>query len=315
LALALLAATEQSAASKKAAATLAVDAGIAAADAACCKALGRRNRSQNHRDAVALLSQVKPGGTEAANGLERLLGLKDDAQYGFGDAAGRGTGYRLDERTLILRSLPDGRSARPTKARRRPVSLSSDPDLRTMQKLPTKLIGPVLLAPTVYGDERGFFLESYRVGGLAPHGVEIDFVQDNHSRSRRGVVRGMHFQPGQAKLIRCARGAIFDVLVDIRPGSAQYGQWEGFTLDDVSHLQAYSPDGFAHGFCVLSDIADVTYKVSSYYDPGLERGFAYDDPDVAIDWPDAGSLIASARDREAAPLSALADTLTTSFPA
>ena len=184
-----------------------------------------------------------------------------------------------------------------------------------MQKLPTKLIGPVLLAPTVYGDERGFFLESYRAGGLAPHGVEIDFVQDNHSRSRRGVVRGMHFQPGQAKLIRCARGAIFDVLVDIRPGSAQYGQWEGFTLDDVTHHQLYSPDGFAHGFCVLSDIADVTYKVSSNYDPGLERGFAYDDPDVAIAWPDAGSLIASARDREAAPLSALADTLTTSFPA
>jgi dTDP-4-dehydrorhamnose 3,5-epimerase len=184
-----------------------------------------------------------------------------------------------------------------------------------MQKLPTKLIGPVLLAPTVHGDERGFFLESYRADAIAELGVEIGFVQDNHSRSRRGVVRGMHFQPGQAKLVRCARGAIFDVLVDIRPGSPQFGQWEGFVLDDVEHRQIYCPDGFAHGFSVLSEVADVTYKTSAYYDQALEGGFAYDDPAVAIAWPDADELLASARDRRAEPLSALTDALTTTFPA
>ena len=184
-----------------------------------------------------------------------------------------------------------------------------------MQKLPTKLIGPVLLAPTVHGDERGFFLESYRASGLAALGVEDGFVQDNQSRSVRGVVRGMHFQPGQAKLIRCARGAVFDVLADIRPGSAHYGQWEGFVLDDVDHHQLYCPDGFAHGFCVLSEIADVTYKISSYYDPAREAGFAYDDPDVAIDWPDADTLLASARDRQAPPLSALTGALAATFRA
>ena len=100
------------------------------------------------------------------------------------------------------------------------------------------------------------------------------------------MVRGMHFQPGQAKLVRCVRGAILDVIVDIRRGSPQFGDWEAFGLDDVEHHQLYVPDGFAHGFCVLCEIADVTYKISTYYDPALESGFSYDDPDVAIDWPD-----------------------------
>ena len=136
-----------------------------------------------------------------------------------------------------------------------------------MQTLQTKLSGPILLAPTVHGDERGFFVETFRHDALPELGVADGFVQDNHSRSRQGIVRGMHFQPGQAKLVRCARGAILDVVVDIRVGSPQFGEWEGFTLDDVEHRQLYVPDGFAHGFCVLSDLADVTYKVSSYYDP------------------------------------------------
>ncbi len=171
-----------------------------------------------------------------------------------------------------------------------------------MQKLPTQLTGPVLMASTVHGDERGFFLETYRRDALAELGVGVDFVQDNHSRSRRGIVRGMHYQPGQAKLIRCVRGSILDVIVDIRPGSPQFGQWESIVLDDAEHRQLYVPDGFAHGFCVLSEIADVTYKVSTYYDPQSESGFAFDDPEVAIQWPDDIELVASERDRSAPSL-------------
>jgi dTDP-4-dehydrorhamnose 3,5-epimerase len=112
----------------------------------------------------------------------------------------------------------------------------------------------------------------------------------------------MHFQPGQAKLVRSARGSILDVVVDIRVGSPQFGEWEGFTLDDVEHRQLYVPDGFAHGFCVLSEVADVTYKVSSYYDPSGESGFAFNDPAVGIEWPQPDELVASARDREAPTL-------------
>ena len=171
-----------------------------------------------------------------------------------------------------------------------------------MQTLPTKLSGPVLLAPSAHGDERGFFVETFRKSALAQLGIGDAFVQDNHSRSRRGVVRGMHFQPGQAKLVRCARGAILDVIVDIRHGSPQFGAWEAFRLDDTEHHQLYVPDGFAHGFCVLSDLADVVYKVSSYYDPDAESGFSYVDPDVAIEWPDAEQLIGSERDRTAPTL-------------
>jgi dTDP-4-dehydrorhamnose 3,5-epimerase len=178
-----------------------------------------------------------------------------------------------------------------------------------MQVLPIKLDGPMLLAPSVHGDERGFFLESFRENVFAELGIGDHFVQDNHSRSRRGIVRGMHYQPGQAKLIRCVRGAILDVLVDIRRGSAQFGQWEGFQLDDIEHHQLYCPDGFGHGFCVLSDIADVAYKVSSYYDPQLEGGFAYDDPEVGIVWPAGYDLIVSERDRNAPSLAERASSL------
>ncbi len=178
-----------------------------------------------------------------------------------------------------------------------------------MQRLPTTLTGPVLLAPTVHGDDRGFFIESYRRSVLAELGIPEEFVQDNHSRSGRGVVRGMHYQAGQAKLVRCARGEIFDVVVDIRNGSPQFGRWEGFRLDDVEHHQLYCPEGFAHGFCVISEIADVTYKTSAYYDPELEGGFAYDDPEVGIEWPDQPALSVSARDRSAPPLAAVAASL------
>jgi dTDP-4-dehydrorhamnose 3,5-epimerase len=175
-----------------------------------------------------------------------------------------------------------------------------------MRTVTGRLDGPLLLEPRVFADERGFFLESFRADVLARIDPSLAFVQDNHSRSQEAVVRGMHFQPGQAKLVRCARGAIFDVVVDIRPASTTFGQWEGYQLDDQDHRQLLIPDGFAHGFCVLSALADVTYKVSSYYDAAAERGFRYDDPDVAIGWPlAADQLIASARDRDAPTLAAL----------
>jgi dTDP-4-dehydrorhamnose 3,5-epimerase len=178
-----------------------------------------------------------------------------------------------------------------------------------MQKLPTKLQGPLLLAPVVHGDERGFFLEAFRASTMRDYGVADEFPQDNHSRSRQGIVRGMHYQPGMAKLIRCVRGAIVDVLVDVRRGSPQFGEWEAFTLDDIEHHQLYCPDGFAHGFCVLSEVADVVYKTSAYYNPEIEGGFAFDDPQVGIEWPSEHELIVSARDRGAPRLAELADSL------
>jgi dTDP-4-dehydrorhamnose 3,5-epimerase len=160
--------------------------------------------------------------------------------------------------------------------------------------------GPIVIEPAVHGDHRGFFMESYRASRMAELGVTHDFVQDNHSRSAKGVLRGMHFAlDGQAKLVRCARGSIFDVVVDLRRESPTYGQWEGFVLDDAEHRQLYVPGGFAHGFCVTSEVADVTYKVSTYYDPQVERAIAYDDPDVGIDWPGGLELKVSERDRQA----------------
>jgi dTDP-4-dehydrorhamnose 3,5-epimerase len=174
-----------------------------------------------------------------------------------------------------------------------------------MNRLETRLQGPLLLEPAVHGDARGFFLETFRASTLAELGVHEEWVQDNHSRSVRGVLRGMHFQPGMAKLVRCARGAILDVLVDIRPGSASFGHWEGYELDDKRHHHLYVPDGFAHGFCVLSEISDVIYKCSAYYDPAAEGGFRFDDPHVGINWPEGLDFQTSQRDRSAPLLSEL----------
>jgi dTDP-4-dehydrorhamnose 3,5-epimerase len=173
-----------------------------------------------------------------------------------------------------------------------------------METLATQLEGTVLVKPVVRRDPRGFFVETYRKNQYLELGIADEFVQDNHSRSVQGVVRGMHFQPGQAKLVRCARGAILDVLVDIRPGSPSFGEWEGFELSDTNGHQLYCPDGFAHGFCVLSEVADVAYKVSTYYDPKAESGFRYDDPAVGIQWPDL-DLIPSERDQNAPTLADL----------
>jgi dTDP-4-dehydrorhamnose 3,5-epimerase len=178
-----------------------------------------------------------------------------------------------------------------------------------MRRLPTSLNGPVLIESKVHGDHRGFFQETYRRSAFSELGIDDDFVQDNHSRSRRGIIRGMHFQPRMAKLVRCARGAIFDVLVDIRRGSPTFGQWDGFELTDSNLHQLYCPDGFGHGFCVLSEEADVVYKTSAYYDPELERGFAYHDPEVAIAWPGDLELIPSARDAGAPTLAEISASL------
>jgi dTDP-4-dehydrorhamnose 3,5-epimerase len=174
-----------------------------------------------------------------------------------------------------------------------------------MRRIPTELEGPILLEAIVHGDERGFFAETYRRNVLADLGIADDFVQDNHSRSGRGVLRGLHYQPGMAKLVRCARGAILDVVVDIRPGSESFGAWEGHELSDDNARQLYVPDGFGHGFCVLSDIADVVYRCSAYYDAEAEAGFAYDDPDVAVEWPRGLDLVVSERDRSAPRLAEL----------
>jgi dTDP-4-dehydrorhamnose 3,5-epimerase len=174
-----------------------------------------------------------------------------------------------------------------------------------MRRLETRLEGPVYIEPVVHGDARGFFTETYRRNVFAELGVLDEFIQDNHSRSRRGVLRGMHFQPGQAKLVRCARGMILDVVVDIRPDSPGFGRWEAFPLDDEAQRQLYVPDGFAHGFCVTSELADVVYKVSTYYDPAAESGFRFDDPAVGIEWPSELELEVSQRDREAPLLSEL----------
>ena len=180
-----------------------------------------------------------------------------------------------------------------------------------MERLDTRLAGPVLIAPTVHPDARGFFHETYRRDVYARLGVDVEFVQDNHSRSTRGVVRGMHFQigDGQAKLIRCARGAIVDAIVDVRRGSPTFGEWEAFELDDENLHQLFVPVGFAHGFCVVSEIADVVYKCSSYYDGEIERGIRYDDPDVGIEWPAGLELEVSERDATAPALRDLQDGL------
>jgi dTDP-4-dehydrorhamnose 3,5-epimerase len=176
--------------------------------------------------------------------------------------------------------------------------------------LPTKLDGVVLLAPDVHGDERGFLVETFSRDAWAELGVGVEFLQHNHSRSAKGTLRGIHFQtsPGQAKLVRCPRGKIVDVAVDLRRDSPTFGQWEAHVLDDVEHHQLFVPVGFGHGFAVLSEVADVNYLVSSTYDPATEKGIAWNDPDVGVDWQVAEPLL-SERDQTAPKLSEIAASL------
>ena len=168
------------------------------------------------------------------------------------------------------------------------------------ERLDTRLDGPIVVQPTVFRDERGFFSESYRRSAYTEVGIPDEFVQHNHSRSGQGVVRGMHFQvgDGMAKLVRCGLGAMLDVVVDLRRGSPTFGEWEAFRLDDENLQSVYCPIGFAHGFCVLSDVADFAYKCTNPYDPETEAGIRFDDPDVGIEWPDI-ELVPSHRDANA----------------
>jgi dTDP-4-dehydrorhamnose 3,5-epimerase len=180
-----------------------------------------------------------------------------------------------------------------------------------MRQLETRLAGLVLLEPAVHGDGRGFFVETFRADVAREHGIPVQFVQDNHSRSRQGTLRGIHFQthPGQGKLVRVARGRVFDVAVDLRRDSPTFGQWEGVELDDVSGQMLWIPVGFGHGFLVLSEVADFVYKCTNYYDPATEAGFRFDDPAVGIEWPSEVELLYSERDATAPLLADVADSL------
>ncbi|MCB1116429.1 MAG: dTDP-4-dehydrorhamnose 3,5-epimerase [Chlamydiia bacterium] len=161
------------------------------------------------------------------------------------------------------------------------------------------LQGVKLISPQVFRDGRGYFLESHQAVKYRALGIDDEFVQDNHSCSGKGVIRGMHFQskPGQAKLVRVASGQIYDVVVDIRPNSPTFGKWVGTVLDGENHHQLYIPVGFAHGFCVLSDEAHVLYKTSSVYNHETEKGFRFDDPEIGIKWPVKDPIV-SERDQQ-----------------
>jgi dTDP-4-dehydrorhamnose 3,5-epimerase len=180
-----------------------------------------------------------------------------------------------------------------------------------MNAFEATLPGVWVFEPRVFGDARGFFAETFRLEWFSERGLLTNFVQDNHSRSSRGVVRGMHFQTGepQAKVVRCGRGRIVDVLVDVRRGSPTHGKWEAFELDDESMRVVYVPPGIAHGFCALGEVNDVIYKQTAYYAPELEVGIAWDDPDVGIEWPSGVDYVVSDRDKAAPRLAEVADTL------
>ena len=155
-----------------------------------------------------------------------------------------------------------------------------------MQVSKTPIDGLLTIKPKIFADPRGMFYEVYSENKYEEYGIPC-FVQDNHSVSKKGVLRGLHYQvnPGQGKLVRVTRGEVFDVAVDIRKQSPTYGKWWGLSLSETNNFQLYIPIGFAHGFCVLSELAEVLYKCSDYYSPENERGILWNDPDLAIDWP------------------------------
>ncbi len=172
-----------------------------------------------------------------------------------------------------------------------------------MKVLATELPDVLIVEPRVFGDHRGFFLETYSEARYREAGIPGPFVQDNQSRSRRGVLRGLHYQliQPQGKLVGVTRGAVFDVAVDVRLGSPDFGRWVGAILDDQNHRQLYIPPGFAHGFCVLSEEADFVYKCTDYYHPASEQGVAWDDPAIGIRWPELDFAL-SDKDRRNPPL-------------
>ncbi len=177
-----------------------------------------------------------------------------------------------------------------------------------MKLIPTALPGVAIIEPRVFGDARGFFLETWNARVFADAGIEAAFVQDNHSRSARGVLRGMHYQlrQTQGKLVRVVQGAVFDVAVDVRRGSPTFGRWVGEELSEANARMMWVPPGYAHGFLVLSETADFLYKCTDFYAPEHERTLAWDDPAVGIDWPLGGLVPAvSAKDAAGAALGAI----------
>ncbi|MBL1376553.1 dTDP-4-dehydrorhamnose 3,5-epimerase [Zobellella iuensis] len=177
-----------------------------------------------------------------------------------------------------------------------------------MKVIETVLPGVLIIEPKVFGDHRGFFVETFQCERYREVGISQPFVQDNHSRSQRGVLRGLHFQRTrpQGKLVRVSRGAVYDVAVDIDPASPTCGQYVGVELNEENQRQLWVPPGYAHGFCVLSDIADFQYKCTDYYFPDDEGGLLWNDPTVAIDWPIAQPLL-SAKDQQNPTLTQLLD--------
>ncbi len=175
-----------------------------------------------------------------------------------------------------------------------------------MQVTETRLPGVLVITPRVFEDNRGFFMESYNRRRFADFGMQYEFVQDNHSRSQRGVLRGLHYQlrQPQAKLVRVTHGRVFDVVADIRRGSSTFGEWFGVELTAANQLQLLAPEGLAHGFLVLSETAEFQYKCSAFYDADDERGLPWNDPNIGIDWPlDGLDPILSERDQSWSPLS------------
>jgi dTDP-4-dehydrorhamnose 3,5-epimerase len=170
-----------------------------------------------------------------------------------------------------------------------------------MDVIDTPLPGVKLIEPRVFGDDRGFFLESWNARSFADAGLDVAFVQDNHSRSAKGVLRGLHYQivDPQGKLVRVTHGAVFDVAVDIRRSSPHFGRWVGYELSDANKRMLWVPPGFAHGFVVLSETADFLYKCTSLYAPAHDRGIAWNDPAIDIDWPIAVPPALSAKDAAA----------------
>ena len=175
-----------------------------------------------------------------------------------------------------------------------------------MNVIQTAIPDLLILEPKVFGDARGFFMESFNAKAFqAATGLDVHFVQDNHSRSAKGVLRGLHYQIEQAqgKLVRVVRGSVFDVAVDLRKGSPTFGKWDGVELSEDNNRQLWIPPGFAHGFLVTSESADFLYKTTDYYAPEFERSLAWNDPAVGVEWPLTGEPLLSAKDVGGKPLS------------
>lgn len=174
-----------------------------------------------------------------------------------------------------------------------------------MKVIPTDIPDVLIIEPQVYGDERGFFYESFNIKAFREKtGLDVEFVQDNHSRSSQNVLRGLHYQiqQPQGKLVRVVKGEVFDVAVDLRESSSTFGKWVGCTLSEENKRQFWIPPGFAHGFLVLSDYADFLYKTTNYYAPEYDRTLLWNDPKIGIDWPIQGEIILSEKDKVGQPL-------------